>query len=222
MILVQTKTMNVALIPNPIIVVIKFIPGPVISKSLKSENPNWKNLRKLENQKGNRGEMESKRRKGRGIVIWMEVSERELGKTVKKDGRGRRQLVVLVIGIVVVVGPWRGTGSGRFSYRTVEEGWCQKWRQKVWKGGKERSIFDEILLLKELTCDGRAQTHKQNLKLSLSRFLCGFCFSSDCFLSFGYFWIRPLRQIWFLSTLFFPLLLCSIYFSLFCFVYSVV
>lgn len=105
MILVQTKTMNVALIPNPIIVVIKFIPGPVISKSLKSENPNWKNLRKLENQKGNRGEMESKRRKGRGIVIWMEVSERELGKTVKKDGRGRRQLVVLVIGIVVVVGP---------------------------------------------------------------------------------------------------------------------
>lgn len=168
MILVQTKTMNVALIPNPIIVVIKFIPGPVISKSLKSENPNWKNLRKLENQKGNRGEMESKRRKGRGIVIWMEVSERELGKTVKKDGRGRRQLVVLVIGIVVVVGPWRGTGSGRFSYRTVEEGWCQKWRQKVWKGGKERSIFDEILLLKELTCDGRAQTQTESQALSLS------------------------------------------------------
>lgn len=64
MILVQTNTMNVALIPNPITVVIKFIPEPVITKSLNSQNPNWKNMKNLQEEERN-GMKKEKRMKNR-------------------------------------------------------------------------------------------------------------------------------------------------------------
>ena len=67
----------------------------------------------------------------------------------------------------------------------------KRWKKKT--DVEEILLLVVLVLLKGLTSDGRLNRISR-FDLSLSIMLClSVGFSFDCFLSFGHFWIRPLR-----------------------------